>query len=270
MRRPSTASFSTAQTPRPPKPEHAREYALVDAVCAQEGLQTCYGAPTPDDVLDVLRLDGYPAWSQVHLNEGDRAAPRLGAGRAGAAVRLGRGRGRVVQRSGVPQHLLLSGRWRRLAAEYRDQDAWAPRFLAGIVLPLLHPALPSTLHRLRAGEGMYRRWLIDPAFARRAKPLATSLGRAVGGAAHAIAASASRASERAHRGVGGERRAAGHRVSLPAAGPAAAGVRPGAAARTVPARDAGAAGCFATDCGRCSRRRSAGAGARTMRLATRR
>ena len=54
---------------RPPKPEHAREYALVDAVCAQEGLQTCYGAPTPDDVLDVLRLDGTLPGVQVHLNE---------------------------------------------------------------------------------------------------------------------------------------------------------------------------------------------------------
>ena len=165
---------------RPPKPEHAREYALVDAVCAQEGLQTCYGAPTPGDVLDVLRLDGTLPGVQVHLNE--EIVQRHAAVRGVRVLLSGWGgdEGVSFNGRGYQQHLLLSGRWRRLAAEYRDQDAWAPRFLAGIVLPLLHPALPSTFRRLRAGKGMYRRWLIDPAFARRAKPLATSLGRAVG------------------------------------------------------------------------------------------
>ena len=88
---------------RPPKPEHAREYALVDAVCAQEGLQTCYGAPTPDDVLDVLRLDGTLPGVQVHLNEEIVQRHAAARGRAGAAVRLGAGgRWRVVPRSGVP------------------------------------------------------------------------------------------------------------------------------------------------------------------------
>ena len=165
---------------RPPKPEHAREYALVDAVCAQEGLQTCYGAPTPDDVLDVLRLDGTLPGVQVHLNE--EIVQRHASARGVRVLLSGWGGDQCVSFNGrgYRQHLLLSGRWRRLAAEYRDQDAWAPRFLAGIVLPLLHPALPSTLHRLRTGKGMYRRWLIDPAFARRAKPLATPWGRAVG------------------------------------------------------------------------------------------
>ena len=165
---------------RPPKPEHAREYALVDAVCAQEGLQTCYGAPTPDDVLDVLRLDGTLPGVQVHLNE--EIVQRHASARGVRVLLSGWGgdEGVSFNGRGYRQHLLLSGRWRQLAAEYRDQDAWAPRFLAGIVLPLLHPALPFTFHRLRAGRWMYRRWLIDPAFARRTKPLATSWGRAVG------------------------------------------------------------------------------------------
>ena len=165
---------------RPPKPEHAREYALVDAVCAQEGLQTCYGAPTPDDVLDVLRLDGTLPGVQVHLNE--EIVQRHAAARGVRVLLSGWGGDQCVSFHGwgYRQHLLLSGRWRRLAAEYRAQDTWAPRFLADIVLPLLHPALPFTLRRLRAGKGMYRRWLIDPAFARRAKPLPTSVGRAVG------------------------------------------------------------------------------------------
>ena len=165
---------------RPRKPEHAREHALVDAVCAQEGLQTCYGAPTPDDVLDVLRLDGTLPGVQVHLNE--ETVQRHAAARGVRVLLSGWGGDQCVSfhGRGYWQHLLLSGRWRQLAAEYRDQDAWAPRFLADIVLPLLHPALPFTLRRLHAGKGMYRRWLIDPAFARRAKPLATSGRRAVG------------------------------------------------------------------------------------------
>ena len=73
---------------------------MVDAVCAQEGLQTCYGAPTPDDVLDVLRLDGTLPGVQVHLNE--EIVQRHASAR-GVRVLLsgwGRGRGRVVQRSG--------------------------------------------------------------------------------------------------------------------------------------------------------------------------
>ena len=42
----------------PPQPAHAQEYALVEAVCTQEGLQICHSALTAEIVLALLRLDG--------------------------------------------------------------------------------------------------------------------------------------------------------------------------------------------------------------------
>ena len=164
----------------PPQPEHMREYALVDSVCAQEGMSVCHGTPTARDVLDVLRLDGTLPGVHVHINE---AIVQRHAAAQGVRVLLsGWGGDECVSFNGRGhwQHLLLSGRWRQLAAEYRDQDASALRFLAGVVLPLLHPALPQLLGQWREGKEGYRRWLIDPAFARRVKPLAASWVREVG------------------------------------------------------------------------------------------
>ena len=180
--RPPPRAFTWLPDPgnRPPEPAHAPEYALVDAVCAQEGLQACYGAPAAKDVLDVLRLDGTLPGVHVHMNE---AIVQRHAAAQGVQVLLsGWGGDECVSFHGRGhwQHLLLRGRWRRLAAESRDQDASAWRFLAGVVLPLLHPALPVTFHRLRAGRGMDRRWLIDPAFARRVPPPAASRFREIG------------------------------------------------------------------------------------------
>ena len=45
------------------------------------------------------------------------------------------------------------------------------RFLAGVALPVLFPRLSRKLRRLRDPELRNRRWLIDPAFARRVRPL---------------------------------------------------------------------------------------------------
>ena len=53
----------------PPRSAHALEYALVDAICAQEGLQACHGAPTPEIVLDLTRLDGALPNVLIHVNE---------------------------------------------------------------------------------------------------------------------------------------------------------------------------------------------------------
>lgn len=77
--------------------------------------------------------------------------------------------------------LLLSGRWRRLIAEYRDQDAGAMYFLARhVAWPLLPDAIAGTLLRLRRGKPVARRWLVSPAVARRVKPPAIPRLGAVG------------------------------------------------------------------------------------------
>ena len=164
----------------PPRPEHAREYALIDMVCAQEGLQVVHGAPCAADVLDVLRYDGALPGIHVHVNE--EIVQRHAEARGVRVLLSGWGGDECVSFHGRGhwQYLLLTGRWRRLAAEYRGQDSSAPRFLARIMLPLVHPALLTTLNRLRQGRRVHRRWLIDPAFARRAKPLAASAWREIG------------------------------------------------------------------------------------------
>ena len=164
----------------PPKPEHAREYALVDAVCAQEGLQVVHGALSAADVVDVLRRDGALPGVHIHVNE--EIVQRHAAARGVRVLLSGWGGDECVSSNGLGhwQHLLLSGRWRQLAAECRDQEDAAVRFLARIALPLVHPRLLVTLMRLRDGLPVRRRWLIDPAFARRAKLPAASAWRAIG------------------------------------------------------------------------------------------
>ena len=236
---PTVASFSTAQTPRPPKPEHAREYALVDAVCAQEGLQTCHGAPTPDDVLGVLRLDGTLPGVQVHLNE--EIVQRHAAARGVRVLLSGWGgdegvsfHGRGVLAAFAAERTLAAAR-RRIPCSGRLGAAFSGGHRAAA------PASRSAVHAPSAAcrQGDVSALAHRPGVRAAGEAPGHIVGAGGRGAAHAIAASASRASERAHRGVGGERRAAGHRVSLSAAGPAAAGVRSGAAARTVPARTLG-------------------------------
>ena len=165
----------------PPQPAHAQEYALVDAVCAQEGLPTCHGALTPENVLDLLRLDGALSNVLVHVNE--EVVQRHARGRGVRVLLSGWGGDECVSFSGRgywPQ-LLLRGRWRKLAAECRAQDAPAWRFLGGLGLELLHPSLPLWLRWLRkGGRNPARRWLAHPGFARRTKPLAASSRRAIG------------------------------------------------------------------------------------------
>ena len=164
-----------------PQPTHAQEYALVDAVCAQEGLPTCFGALTPEIALDLVRLDG--ALPNVHVHVNEEVVQRQARAHGVRVLLSGWGGDECVSSNGqgyLPW-LLASGRWRKLAAECRAQDAPAWRFLGGIGLELLHPSLPVRLRRLREGRrNVERRWLVNPEFARRTKPLAASSGRMLG------------------------------------------------------------------------------------------
>ena len=161
-------------------PAHAKEYALIDAVCAQEDLQVSHCALSPGDVLAVLRRDG--AFPGVHVQMNEEAVQRCAAA-SGVRVLLsgwGGDEGASFNGRGHLQHLLLSGRWRRLAAECRA-NPHPFRALAHVALSLAHPRLRNHLHRrLRGGVPRRRRWLIDPAFARRAKPLPVEVFRPIG------------------------------------------------------------------------------------------
>ena len=123
--------------------------------------------------------DGCAAGVHAYINE--EIVQRHAAARGVRVLLSGWGGDECVSfhGRGHRQHLLLSGRWRQLAAECRDQDEAAVRFLLRVALPLLHPALPDALKRLRQGLPVRRRWLIDPTIARRAKPPA-AWGREIG------------------------------------------------------------------------------------------
>ena len=163
----------------PPKAEHEREYALVDAVCAQEGIEVIHGTPSAADFLDVLGADG--ALPGIHLHINEEVVQRNAVARGVRVLLSGWGGDECISFNGRGhwQALLLRGRWRRLAAECRAQDAAALRFLGHVVLPILHPLLVPSLAGQRDWPSR-KRWLIDPAFSRRVKPLAAPAWREIG------------------------------------------------------------------------------------------
>ena len=157
---------------RSPSEDHALEYALIDAVCEQEGLRVFHRSPGPEDVIAVLRQDAACPGVHIHMNED--VVQRCAAQRGVRVLLSGWGGDEVVscQGLGYYEHLLLRGHWARLRAEYRARGKGLRRFLAEVPLPFAHPDLPRSLRRLRRGKDpRRRRWLIDPAFKRRAKPL---------------------------------------------------------------------------------------------------
>ena len=155
----------------PPAPAHAREYALVEAVCVRERLRVLHRSPGPADLLAWLRSDCAFPGARVDLNEG--VVQRCAAQRGVRVILSGWGgdEGASFSGRGHYAHLLASGRWAQLWGECRARDGNPLRFLAGVVLPVLFPRLPRQLRRLRDPEQRNRRWLIDPAFARRVRPL---------------------------------------------------------------------------------------------------
>ena len=170
---PPAFSWLPALDGEAPAPAHAKEYALIDAVCAQEGLQVSHCALSPGDVLAVPRRDG--AFPGVHAHMNEEAVQRCAAA-SGVRVLLsgwGGDEGASFNGRGHLQHLLLSGRWRRLTAECRARGMGPRRFLLDCALPLAFPGLMLDYWRLRQGKTLRsRRGVIDPAFRRWLKPRA--------------------------------------------------------------------------------------------------
>ena len=165
----------------PPGEAHAPEYARIDAVCAREGLRVfhCQSLGV-EDMVSAMRHDGaYP-----HATFHDEAVHRRAEEQGVRVLLSGLGGDEGVSFSGrgYHAHLLLGGRWWRLAAECRTHGR-PVRLLAGTALGLVHPRLPRKVVRLwRPKPSPYRggHWLIDPAFARLVKPPPDKSGRAVG------------------------------------------------------------------------------------------
>ena len=155
----------------PPDPAHATEYALIDAICAQEGLSVFHRALSAADIAAILRRDGtYPG---IHVHPNEEVVQRC-AKEQGIRVLLsgwGGDEGASFNGRGYFEQLLLSGRWWRLAVEGRAAGMGPRRLLFGCVLPLLHPGLALGLRRLWHGKELRsRRGYIAPAFKQRVKP----------------------------------------------------------------------------------------------------
>ena len=165
----------------PPSAVDRPEYARIDAVCTQERVPVFHRSPNVSDMLALLARDGtYPG---VHVHPNEDVVQRCAA-QQGVRVLLsgwGGDEGISFNGRGYDAHLLLSGRWRTLIAASRARGNPLHRLLAGVVLRLIHPRLPGTMRRrLRGAEPFHRLWLIDPAFARRTKPLPQPVLRFVG------------------------------------------------------------------------------------------
>ena len=171
--RPPPLAFSWLPDPagKPPSEVHAPEYERIDAVCRQEGLEVLHRAPNAEDMVRVLRLDGARPGVQVLASE--EVVQRCAAERGVRVLLSGWGgdQGASFNGRGHHAHLLLSGRWGRLAALGRALGKGPLRTLADAALPLLHPN--ARRRRLLRGVGGFRgepwrrRWLAHPALARR-------------------------------------------------------------------------------------------------------
>ena len=154
-----------------PAPAHATEYALIDAVCVQEDLEVQHCALGADDVVAVLRRDG--AYPGVHIHMNEEAVQQRAEARGVRVLLSGWGgdEGASFNGRGHLEHLLLSGRWGKLAAECRARGMRLRGLLFGCVLRLTWPGLVLDLERLWRGKGRRsRRGFIDPAFRRRMQP----------------------------------------------------------------------------------------------------
>ena len=145
-----------------PAPTYAEEYARIDAVCAQAGLQVFHRALSPADFAAVLRRDG--AYPGLHVHPNEEVVQRSAEERGVRVLLSGWGgdEGASFNGRGHLERLLLSGRWGKLVAECRAGGAGS-RHVLGCVLNLAFPGLMLDLRRLRRA----RSGMLAPAFRRR-------------------------------------------------------------------------------------------------------
>ena len=165
---------------RQPAAAGAPEYEVLDAVCAREGLRLFHHFEvTPEESLAMLRRDGvYPG----RRFSGLEASVQRRAAEHGVRVLLsgwGGDEGVSFNGRGLYAHLLLSGRWPRLAAECRARGL-GPRHVLGETARALMPPMPRRLRRPWRDPRSFPNTFIAPAFARRQPPRPLPRRRGVG------------------------------------------------------------------------------------------
>ena len=152
---------------RQPAAAGAPEYEVLDAVCAREELRLFHQFEvTPEELLAMSRRDGVYPGRRRSLFE---ASVQRRAAEHGVRVLLsgwGGDEGVSFNGRGLHAHLLLSGRWPRLAAECRARGLGL-RYVLGETVGSLGPPMPRRLRRPWRDPRSFPRSFIDPAFARR-------------------------------------------------------------------------------------------------------
>ena len=164
---------------RQPAAAGAPEYEVLDAVCAREELRLFHQFEvTPEELLAMSRRDGVYPGRRRSLFE---ASVQRQAAEHGVRVLLsgwGGDEGVSFNGRGLYAHLLLSGRWPRLAAECRARGLGL-RYVLGETVRSLIPPMPRRLRRWRNPRS-FPNTFIDPAFARRQPPRPVPHRRGVG------------------------------------------------------------------------------------------
>ena len=147
-----------------------REYRRIDAVCKQEDLPLRHVPLTADDVIAMLRRDGTLPGVQAH--PGEEAAQRVAAAEGIDVMLTGSGGDEGVSFNGLGHDgwLLLTGRWRRWLRECRAARVAPGIMFREAVEPLEH-WIDLAAWRSRGDASVREGWLIDPDFARAARPL---------------------------------------------------------------------------------------------------
>ena len=149
------------------------EHALIEAVSRQENLPVFYCPPSTSDVVAFLRRD---VTRHANSHENEWPVQRCAAGQGVRVLLSGWGGDEGVSFNGrgyFPE-LLRSGRFGTLWRQVRETDRHPlAAIMLGAVLPLITPAAPAALARLRQGRwpAAPRRTYVHPAFARRARLL---------------------------------------------------------------------------------------------------
>ena len=173
---PPAFSWLRPRGDEPPAPRYAPEYAKIDQVAAQEGLRVRHcQTVSPDDLVASFRHHTdlrFPVKDVVEENVLRSAAQQ---GLSVLLSGLGGDEGVSFNGRGYYTHLLMRGRWGRLAAECRAGEKDWMRVMARCLLELVDPCLFGYLAAKRRKGWMSPfpdgYWLISPAFAGRVRPL---------------------------------------------------------------------------------------------------
>ena len=159
------------------------EYALIQAVCSQEGMEPHYQSPRPADILSIFRRDETCEPTEGALFH-ELTVQKQAAARGVRVLLSGWGgdEGVAFNGRGYYSELLLQRRWRQLfqASKERADHPWK-FILMEAILPLVHTNAAKFVKRVRNGQWPSSRTsLIQPDFAKRLKPMRSVPYRQIG------------------------------------------------------------------------------------------